>query len=70
VRKGSQKKVQNPIKALSEFQSPTESIWILRQSLYWSGNFCIFHSEMMVVVTIAVMAMTFTEDIAVIVTQD
>ncbi|GLH13430.1 Catenin alpha [Gryllus bimaculatus] len=26
VRKGSQKKVQNPIKALSEFQSPTESI--------------------------------------------
>ncbi|XP_025201454.1 catenin alpha isoform X1 [Melanaphis sacchari] len=26
VRKGSQKKVQNPIKALSEFQSPTESV--------------------------------------------
>ncbi|XP_069672859.1 catenin alpha isoform X1 [Periplaneta americana] len=26
VRKGSQKKAQNPIKALSEFQSPTESI--------------------------------------------
>ncbi|XP_075222300.1 catenin alpha [Lycorma delicatula] len=26
VRKGSQKKVQNPIKVLSEFQSPTESV--------------------------------------------
>ncbi|KAF4518275.1 hypothetical protein B566_EDAN005843 [Ephemera danica] len=26
VRKGSQKKVQNPIKALSEFQSPSESV--------------------------------------------
>nr|XP_018896705.1 PREDICTED: catenin alpha isoform X2 [Bemisia tabaci] len=26
VRKGSQKKIQNPIKALSEFQSPTESV--------------------------------------------
>lgn len=26
VRKGSQKKVQNPIHALSEFQSPTESV--------------------------------------------
>lgn len=26
VRKGSQKKVQNPIQALSEFQSPTESV--------------------------------------------
>lgn len=26
VRKGSQKKVQNPIHALSEFQSPTDSI--------------------------------------------
>lgn len=26
VRKGSQKKLQNPIHALSEFQSPTESV--------------------------------------------
>lgn len=26
VRKGSQKKIQNPIKALSEFQSPAESV--------------------------------------------
>lgn len=26
IRKGSQKKVQNPIKALSEFQSPAESV--------------------------------------------
>jgi catenin alpha len=26
VRKGSQKKIQNPIHALSEFQSPTESV--------------------------------------------
>ncbi|KAL0269729.1 UNVERIFIED_CONTAM: hypothetical protein PYX00_007364 [Menopon gallinae] len=26
IRKGSQKKVQNPIKALSEFQSPTEAV--------------------------------------------
>lgn len=26
VRKGSQKKVQNPIKALSEFQSPAEAV--------------------------------------------
>lgn len=32
VRKGSQKKVQNPIHALSEFQSPNDAVWMRLKS--------------------------------------